>query len=75
MLIQYVGSLLRPMLLLAPLPPLSAYRLNHVVHLLTADHMNWNLMEGGSCLSNKAYGYTALAAQLVHILDSGRQKS
>lgn len=69
MLIEYVGSLSYLMLLLTPLLPLSAYRLNQVVHLLIAEHTGWNLMEGRGCLSNKTNGYTVLAAQLVHILD------
>lgn len=69
MWIEYVGSLSYLMLLLTPLPPLSAYPLNPVVHLLRADHTGWNLMEGGGCLSSKTNRYTVLAAQLVHILD------
>lgn len=70
MLIQtHMGSLSYLKLLLAPLPPLSAYRLNCAVHLLIADQ---NLMEGESCLSNKMRAYTALVTQLVHILYSGR---
>lgn len=52
MLIEYVGgpSYLR---LLTPLPPLSAYHLNQVVHLLVADHTSWNLMEEEGCFSKK----------------------